>query len=103
MEPKPLKMYVLVRDDLSTVYKCGQGLHAAIEYYEQGNETNWHNDTIVILSVPNERRLKEWAWMLQHKHKKKFVEFREPDLHDQLTSIACIDTGEVFKKLPLAK
>jgi len=96
-------MYVLVRDDLSTVYKCVQGLHAAIEYYETGNDTDWHNDTVVTLAVPNERRLREWAWMLQYKHKKKFVPFFEPDLHGQMTSIACIDTGEVFRKLPLAK
>jgi hypothetical protein len=101
-QKKPLKMYVLVRDDLETTYRGVQGIHAVAQYYEQGNTTDWHNSTVVQLAVRNEQALKNWQWLLSSKHKKA-VAFREPDLNDQITAIACIDTGEIFKKLPLAR
>ena len=36
------------------------------------------------------------------KNKKTFAQFYEPDLDDELTAVACIDTGEIFKNLELA-
>lgn len=41
---KPLKMYVLVRNDLDTTYRGVQGIHAVAAFYEGGNFTNWHNE-----------------------------------------------------------
>jgi hypothetical protein len=101
-QPKPLKMYVLVRSDLDTTYRGVQGIHAVSAYYEKGNTTDWHNDTIVQLAIRNEQELHKWEWKLSQK-KKHFVGFREPDLNNALTSIACVDTGEIFKHLPLSR
>ena len=99
---KSLKMYVLVRSDLETTYRGVQGIHAVVAYYEAGNATDWHNDTLVQLGVRNEQALQMWAWKLDQK-KKKYVGFREPDLNNQLTAIACVDTGEIFKHLPVSR
>jgi len=93
---------VLVRNDLDTTYRGVQGIHAVAAFYESGNFTNWHNDTVVQLAVRNEDHLKSWMWKIS-KLNKCYSCFYEPDLGGQLTSIACVDTGEIFKNLPLAK
>lgn len=97
-----LKMFVLVRNDLDTTYRCVQGIHAVSAFYENGNDTNWHNETVVVLAVDNEDDLQHWCWKLD-KAKKSWSGFNEPDLGGELTSISCIDTGEIFRKLPLAR
>ena len=92
------KMYVLVRKDLDAVYRMVQGSHALsqflIEQPELGKE--WNNTTIVFLGERNEDSLNLTAFKLQMK-KKIFAEFREPDLKNQLTAIACYDDGIIFK------
>jgi hypothetical protein len=97
-----LKMYVLVRDDLDVTYRGVQGIHAVAAFYENGNKTDWHNNTLVQLAVRDEQALKNWAWKLDKK-KKMWSGFSEPDLGGQLTAIACVDTGELFKNLALSK
>ena len=92
------KMYVLVRKDLDAVYRMVQGSHALaqylIQYPELGKE--WNNSTIVFLGERNEDALSLTALKLTMK-KKVFAEFREPDLKNQLTAIACFDEGNIFK------
>ena len=99
---KKSKMYVLVRNDLDTTYRGVQGIHAVSAFYERGNSSDWHNETVVQLGVANERELEKWIWKLNQKNK-HWVGFKEPDLKDQLTSIACVDTGEIFKGLQLSR
>jgi len=55
---------------------------------------------LIFLGVDNEDSLKLWSQKLNDKEK-LFKEFREPDLGGQMTAIACIDTGEVFRKLSI--
>ena len=101
---KPLKMYVLVRRDLSETYRNVQAVHAVAQYSLEGDQElyrRWGNSTLVHLAVGNLGSLRRWADTLEEKGK-KFVPFKEPDLDDQITAIACVDTGEIFKKLPLA-
>jgi len=97
-------MYVLVRKDLDETYRCVQGGHALAQYSIWGNKelyNEWNNGTLIFLVVPNEYVLKMWAIKLDRKEK-SWIGFNEPDLHDQLTAISCIDTGEIFRKLSLA-
>lgn len=61
---------------------------------------------IVILSTENENQLKEIKEKLIEKEI-KFTEFNEPDLNNQLTSIAISplysdEVGRMFSSLPLA-
>lgn len=99
-----MKMYVLVRKDLDQTYRNVQGTHAVAEYSLRGDKglfEKWDNHTLVHLGVPNEGSLKIWQSKLTGKQKPHAC-FHEPDLNGQMTAIACIDTGEVFKKLNLA-
>jgi len=99
---KPLRLYVLVRDDLNVTYRGVQGIHAVASFYEKGGHPEWHNSTVVQLAVRNEQDLKYWAQKLAMRNK-QFSHFNEPDLGGQMTAIACVDTGEIFSKLPLSR
>lgn len=97
-------MFVLVRRDLDETYRNVQGCHSVAEYSLRGNKRLfrlWDNYTLVHLGVKNENSLKRWKYKLEHKEK-DFSTFYEPDLDNQLTAIACIDSGEIFKNLQLA-
>lgn len=104
--PKPLKMYVLVRKELDETYRNVQGGHASIEYtltYKNSNLfKEWYSNPYLIhLGVRFPNDLREWVKKLSEK-KIPFTIWKEPDLEGQITAIACIDTGEIFKDLPLA-
>jgi len=98
------KMYVLVRKDLSTIYRLVQGAHALAKYsLEYSNLFKvWNNGTIVFLSVPNLAALKQWLFKLKIQGK-IFSIYKELDLDYQETAIACYDLGNIFKELPLAE
>lgn len=99
-----LKMFVLVRRDLNETYRNVQGGHSIAEYSLKGNRRlyqRWNNHTLVYLGVSDEWALQKWSRKLR-KNEKVFSQFYEPDLDDELTAVACIDTGEIFKNLELA-
>ena len=97
-----VKLYVLVRKDLgSMAYSAVQAGHAVAEYllrYGQLNE--WQNGTLVYLGINNEEELTFWGEKLTWKGI-GWVGFREPDIGNQLTAIACLSDGQVFSKLKL--
>jgi hypothetical protein len=99
-----LIMYVLVRKDLDETYRIVQGSHAVVEYSLHGDREQydrWHNSTIVFLGVQNEGALKLWQLKLGDRNR-CFTAWHEPDLNGQLTALACIDTGGIFRKLNTA-
>ena len=53
-----MKLYVVVRDDLSVPQKAVQAGHALAEFLIK-NETSWNNGTLVYLRVPNEEHLRK--------------------------------------------
>lgn len=98
------RMYVLVRKDLDQTYRCVQGAHAIVEYSLKGDleaYKKWNNSYLIFLGIRNESVLNLWAAKLAAR-KKIYVSFKEPDLNNQVTAIACIDTGEIFKHLNFA-
>lgn len=101
MEPR---MYVLVRKDLDATYRVVQGSHAVIEYALRGDTEKfikWNNGTVLFLGVRNEGALISWLEKIE-KTNKSCTSWFEPDMRGQMTAIACIDTGEIFKDLNLA-
>lgn len=109
------KMYVLVRRDLAETYRIVQGSHAVVAYSLKSLGVPdaamknpvmceayraWNNSTIIFLGVRNEQALDLWKAKLEDA-KKHYAEWYEPDLKNQMTAIACIDTGEIFKDLSL--
>jgi hypothetical protein len=101
--PIQKKMYILVRNDLAEKYCIVQGSHALAQYAIDHKNLflEWNNRTIVFLGVRNLKELRKWLYLLEET-RKDFSTFDEPDLDDQLTSIACYDTGEIFKGLKTA-
>jgi hypothetical protein len=98
------RMYVLVRKDLSTVYGAVQGAHAVAQYALEHPEEfkQWGNEYLIFLGVRNLMDLRYWGVRLKENCKVCSV-FREPDLDNQETAIACYDTvPEFFQKLHMA-
>lgn len=96
-------MYVLVRLDLSETYRLVQGSHALAQLALNAPTAfqMWGNSTIVYLGVRGLKDLRIWREKLEAE-KLCAVPFFEPDLDDQLTAIACYNTGEIFKGLKTA-
>ena len=55
---------------------------------------------MVYLGVDNEEELGIWKDKLRIRGL-EYVEFREPDIGNQITAIACLNDNGVFKKLKL--
>jgi len=89
-----MKLYVLVRKDLGPIYGSVQGGHAIAQYMLEHGE--WQNETLVYLGVKNEQHLKKWKYKLD-KLNADYSYFIEPDIDDQLTSIATCKN--IFKSL----
>jgi hypothetical protein len=89
--------------DLSETYRTVQGSHAvckyALDHYDQFKI--WNNEYIIYLGVQNLIALREWNVNLAKKNKIYSV-WREPDLDNQETSIACYDDGNIFEGLRFA-
>jgi len=92
------RLYVLVRNDLPQSYKAVQAGHAVAEWLLR--DQTWRNETLVYLGVNDENELLDWKERLDFKNK-KYTEFREPDIGNQLTAIATLTEGKIFKNLKL--
>jgi len=92
------RLYVLVRKDLSESYQAVQAGHAVAEWLLC--DQTWENETLVYLGVDNEQDLVDWKEKLNYKNI-KYAEFREPDIGNELTAIAALADGKIFKKLKL--
>jgi hypothetical protein len=97
-----MKLYVLVRKDLSKSQQAVQSGHAVAEWLLREPSPQWGNGTLVYLGVKNERDLHKWMYKLEKKGK-SFTKFVEPDIGDQVTAIASLSDGEEFKSLDLLR
>lgn len=98
------KMYILVRKDLGHTYKMVQGAHGLAQYmleHTQGAK-HWNNNTIVFLDVDSEEKLDNWIYKIES-HGLNYSKFYEPDINNQLTSVACYTDSKIFKSLQVAK
>jgi len=101
-----LKMYVLVRKELETNYRHVQGSHASIEYTKIFSDTElfkqWcKNPYLIHLGIRFPSELYKWMKVLTS-NKISYYSWKEPDLDNEITAICCINSGEIFKNLPLA-
>lgn len=97
------KLFVLIRKDLPAAVQAVQAGHAVAEFCKRwqffGN-TDWNNETLIYLSVQDEAHLELWKFKLDSRGR-EYAEFREPDLNDQVTAIACMSSRNIFSNLPL--
>jgi len=98
--PTDLKLYVLVRKDLSKSQQAVQAGHAVAEYLLRGPSSSWGNGTLIYLSVKNEYALKYWLDKLEYMNYNVIV-FKEPDKNNEITAIATECDEKVVENLRL--
>ena len=91
-----MKLYVLVRKDLSRKQQSVQAGHAIAEYLLRVPLFDWDNGTLIYLGVKDENELISWGDKLTDK-KINWIGFREPDINNQLTAISTVSDGDIFK------
>lgn len=98
-KPATLKMYVVVRSDMSKAQQAVQGGHALAELLLK-KRVSWKNGTLIYLSVSNEKKLRKLMKKVPTKNK---IAFHEPFWDDSMTAFACFgrDVSKFLKKLPL--
>lgn len=95
-----MKMYVLVRNDLTKAYQAVQGGHALAEFLLTHKEHCWKNYTLIYLGVRNEQQLEKWVYKLEYSDIDVAV-WREPDMDNEITAISTYVDEAWFKKLIL--
>lgn len=97
---KNKRLYVLVDETLDPIYGAVQGGHCVAQYLidNKFNRERWDNEYLIYLSA----NVSLWKYKLLSRGK-KISEFHEPDLNNKLTAICMIDSGKLFKDLPLLR
>lgn len=92
-----MKMYVLVRKDLTKAQQAVQGGHALAQFL-LNHPSCWENGTLIYLGVKSERHLMSWTKKLERKGVDVAV-WREPDMANEITAIAAHSEERIFKSL----
>jgi len=96
-----MKLYVIVRNDLSRSQRTVQAIHASAEFLLKEDVYNWDNGTVVCLKVKDEEELLH----IENKIKamqRPYRTFREPDTGNDMTALALIGENNLFRNLTLA-
>ena len=93
------RLYVLVNKKLNPIYGCVQGGHALAQWMLENPNQTWNNDFLIYLYADVDK----WASRLT-KMGVPYSAFKEPDLNNTMTALACRDdSGELFKNLQVVK
>lgn len=92
------RLYVLIDKSLEPVYGCVQGGHAVAQWLLEHPEQKWNNSYLIYLRANLFSIRRKLV-----KRGKDFSEFKEPDLNNKLTAIACEDSGKLFRDLHTVK
>ena len=94
-----MKLYILVRNDLTPSQTAVQAGHAVAEYLINDPQT-WKNSTLIYLGINNLMLMEKWMYKLDSLGV-DYITWREPDINNEVTAIASTGSSEVFKKLNL--
>ena len=95
-----MKMFVIVRKDLSISQRAVQAGHALAEHLLHGPFSRWQNGTLVYLGVKGLTQLEN----IKRKFDREnipYKEFREPDIGNEITAIATDQESQHTKRLNL--
>jgi len=96
-----MKLFVTVRKDLSSSQQAVQAGHVVAEYMLHGlSFRRWKNETLIYLGVKGLTQLENLRRKLQNNNI-PFVEFREPDLNNEITAIASDKKCRIFERMNL--
>lgn len=93
-----MKLFVIVRKDLSTSQRAVQAGHAVAEYL--CNNPLWKNETLIYLGIKSLDKLTNLIRKLEFNNI-NYTEWREPDLNNEITAIASHCENPIFRKLNL--
>ena len=94
------KLFVIVRKDLTPSQRAVQAGHALAAYLLHGSYFRWKNETLIYLGVKGFTQLQNLKRKLDL-HGINYVEFREPDLNNEVTAIASDEPNEIFERMNL--
>ena len=95
-----MKLYVIVRKDISISQRAVQAGHAVAEFLLRGPLSRWKNGTLIYLGVKGLIQLENLKFKLDTL-KIPYVEFREPDIGNEVTAIATDQYCKLFERINL--
>lgn len=95
-----MKLYVIVRKDLSISQRAVQAGHAVAEFLLRGPFSRWSNGTLIYLGVKGLNQLENIKRKFDDKNI-HYIEFKEPDLNNETTAIATDKHNKFLDKLNL--
>ena len=95
-----MKLYVIVRKDLSVSQRAVQAGHVVAQFCLYGPFSRWNNGTLIYLGIKNLEHLKELMNQLNNNNI-NYTEFREPDIGNQITAIATDQHYKLFERMRL--
>ena len=96
-----MKLYVIVRNDLTPAQKAVQAGHAATDWIiDNAPQVAKWNKTLVYLTAKDMHNLLHIKQRLDYKDI-KYTAFYEPDIGNEITAIACLGSNSTVKRLRL--
>lgn len=96
-----MKLYVIVRKDLSTSQQAVQAGHAVAAFLLHGQFfRRWENETLIYLGVKGLKQLENLKKKLKF-NGIPYTEFREPDIGNETTAIATNIENDFVERLNL--
>ena len=97
------RLYILTLLNIKCSSPAVQAGHAIAEWMLKSKETQeWKNGHLIYLSLNTSLDLFKWKNKLIDGGY-SFITFKEPDLDNQETAIACLTDEKIFKNLKLLK
>ena len=95
-----MKLYVIIRKDLSLSQRAVQAGHAVAEFCLRGPFSKWSNGTLIYLGVKGLTQLENLKLKLELMDI-PFTEFREPDLNNEINAISTDVVFKIFERINL--
>lgn len=92
-----MKLYVIASNDLSKSQQFVQATHAVAQYLIDNPESQWKNETLVMLKENDLNEVKKYLDYC----KVNYSKFYEPYYDNKLTAIATDESLNLFDELKL--
>ena len=95
-----MKLFVIVRKDLTPSQRAVQAGHALAAYLLHSSNFRWKNETLIYLGVKGLTQLLNLKRRLDF-NEIQYVAFHEPDLNNEVTAIASDEECKIFERMNL--
>lgn len=91
------KLYIIIDQQYNLSYRAVQAGHAVAEFLLQQSKEDWTNQTLIYVTAKD---IEREIFNLERKGL-EIVPFREPDVGNKITAIACYADEKLMKKYEL--